>query len=225
MTPQIDAPPQTQTAVKIAASAEELNLIGTEGTGGVIWQRQMPEGFQTWIEGLSPLNLPSARAILPPQETRALVTEICETANTPAGPNRDWLIDDVCALTDTFVRIMSAPFLQLRFDVVADNACRKFHVDMVRARLICTYRGCGTQYSVQLDDRDPKQIGEVKTGDPILLRGNLWPSQEPNQLRHRSPPIDGTGETRLILVLDAVETLEDPHTILLSEPKRRLSFA
>ncbi len=213
----------SQEPVKTVDRARDLSLIVGDGVGGVIWQRQMPEGFQNWIDGLSPLRLPAVRAILPPQETRAVVTEVCQDANTPNGLHRDWLIDDVCFLADTFVEVMNTPFLQLRFDVVSDDACRKFHVDMVRARLICTYRGKGTQYGVQPDGIEPRHISNVRTGDPILLRGNLWPSRKPNHLRHRSPPIAETGDTRLILVLDAIETLEDPRRVHVLEPKHRIS--
>lgn len=44
----------------------------------------------------------------------------------------------------------------------------------------------------------------VATGSPLLLRGTRWPAQPASGLLHRSPPIEGTGETRLVLVLDPV---------------------
>ncbi len=37
----------------------------------------------------------------------------------------------------------------------------------------------------------------------------LWPEQPASGLLHRSPPIEGTGETRLVLVLDGVMDLDD----------------
>ena len=209
--------------VKIVENGDDLCQIGRDGVGGVIWRRQIPEEFRNWIDGLDPQLLPSARAILHPQDTRALVTDICDAAKTPAGSNREWLIDDVCALADRFVDIMSSPYLQLRFDVVADDACRKFHRDMVRARLICTYRGRGTQYGIAHGAADPQRISDVPAGAPIFLRGNLWHDPAAGDLRHRSPPIAGTGETRLILVLDAVQNRDDPRRVQLSEPKRSIA--
>ncbi len=209
--------------VKHVKYGDQLDLISLDGVGGVIWSREIPQEFQRWIDSLTPLNLPSARAVLPVQKVRALVMDACDSVDMPAGPNRDWFVDDVCDLAERYARVMSTPYLQLRFDVVADNACRKFHMDMVRARLICTYRGHGTQYGVAEGDADPQQICDVPTGAPILLRGRRWPDQEPSALRHRSPPIAGTGETRLILVLDAVQTLDDPRAVILSEPKRTIA--
>ncbi|ESQ13779.1 MAG: hypothetical protein N838_33160, partial [Thiohalocapsa sp. PB-PSB1] len=49
----------------------------------------------------------------------------------------------------------------------------------------------------------------VPTGAPILLRGTLWPEQPKSGLLHRSPPIEGSGETRLLLVLDPMDGPED----------------
>ncbi|EEE38158.1 hypothetical protein RKLH11_1999 [Rhodobacteraceae bacterium KLH11] len=104
---------------------------------------------------------------------------------------------------------MSATFLRLRLDVVTTNACRRFHIDAITARLVCTYRGTGTQYGVSTDGADPQRVFTVQTGSPILLRGTLWPAEPPSGLLHRSPPIEGTGETRLVLVLDPVTDPED----------------
>ena len=52
--------------------------------------------------------------------------------------------------------------------------------------------------------RLPSQVFMVPTGAPILLRGTLWPTVPRSGLLHRSPPIEGTGETRLMLILDPV---------------------
>ena len=218
-------PTELSACVKVVEQGDKLRFIALDGVGGVIWRRYVPLEFLNWIDSLSPLNLPSARIVLPVQEVRARITEVCDTANMPAGSNRDWFVDDVCDLADRFAEIMSTPYVQLRFDVVADNACRKFHMDMVRARLICTYRGHGTQYGIAQGDTDPQEIYDVPVGDPILLRGRRWPDQAPSAVRHRSPPIAGTGETRLILVLDAVQTLDDPQAARLAEPKRTIAVS
>ncbi len=44
----------------------------------------------------------------------------------------------------------------------------------------------------------------VPTGAPILLRGTLWRADPKSELPRRSPHIAGTGETRLVLVLDPI---------------------
>jgi hypothetical protein len=137
------------------------------------------------------------------------VQHLFDMANLPAGPERDWLQADIVRLADMFSDLMTASFLRLRLDMVTTNACRKFHIDAITARLVCTYRGTGTQYGISTDGADPKRVFTVQSGSPILLRGTLWPAEPPSGLLHRSPPIEGTGETRLVLVLDPVTDPED----------------
>ena len=69
--------------------------------------------------------------------------QTCEASGLPDGAERARLVDDAAALADIFAGLMRARHLRLRFDVVTTNACRKFHIDAVTARLICTYRGTG----------------------------------------------------------------------------------
>jgi hypothetical protein len=124
------------------------------------------------------------------------------------GDARKMLVEDIVALADMFSGIMNAPYLRLRLDVIETNACRKFHMDAVTARLVCTYRGTGTQYGTADGDQDPRHIVTVPTGAPILLRGSNWPVTTNGDLRHRSPPIEGTGETRLVFVVDPIFDLD-----------------
>ncbi len=195
--------------VSMADTPQGLSAIKGPGCAAAIWRRALDPDLQSWIDGLEPARLPKARVILPVDEVRSTVLEICELCETPDGPDREALVDDVTALADVFARLTSARHVRLRFDVVTTNACRRFHIDAVSLRLLCTYRGTGTQYGVAADGADPERILTVPTGAPILLRGTLWPEQPSASLRHRSPPIEGTGETRLVLVLDPVNEPED----------------
>ena len=122
------------------------------------------------------------------------------------------LIDDVAVLAQLFADVMRSPYLRVRLDVITTNACRKFHIDALTARLVCTYRGTGTQFGFSENGADPTDIETVPTGSPIVLRGTRWPETPSSGLRHRSPPIEGTGETRLVLVLDPITELpKGPH--------------
>ena len=158
---------------------------------------------------LAPGRLAERPGYAEPKDAREVVTQICEACGTPGGPERRMLVDDTAAVAEIFGTLMGARFLKLRFDVIATNACRRFHIDTVTARLVCTYRGTGTQYAFPITEDDPSEVFTVETGSPILLRGILWPERPNSGLRHRSPPIEGTGETRLILVLDPIIDPED----------------
>ncbi len=195
--------------VAIADQPEGLSTFLKPGCAAALWRRQPAVGFQNWISGLSPDNLPEGRIVLRCDAVRSVITELCDISQTPAGPHREQLIDDVAALADIFSDVMQTTYLRLRLDVVTSNACRKFHIDAIKGRMICTYRGTGTQYGISTNGDDPSRVFTVPTGAPILLRGTLWPEKPASGLLHRSPLIEGTGETRLVLVLDPIDDLED----------------
>ena len=200
--------------VGVADDPDGLTDIHRPGVAAVIWRRQPIRDFQDWIDRLDPAalpRLPRTRLILQPYAVRDAVEAVCDGSGTPDGAERDRLVDDIAKLSSIFAGLMSAPFLRLRIDVVTTNACPKFHIDAVTSRLVCTYRGTGTQYGISTDGADPRRVFIVPTGSPILLRGTLWPERPSSGLLHRSPPIEGTGETRLVLVLDPVLNPEEEH--------------
>jgi len=59
------------------------------------------------------------------------------------------------------------------------------------------------------DNRLPVTVLSGFLGAPVLLRGSLWPPKTETGLLHRSLPIEETGETRLVLVLDPIFDLEE----------------
>ena len=195
--------------VAVADRAEDLDLIRRPGCAAAIWRRQPALSFQTWLEKLDPDLLPKARVILRPKAVRDELQKLFQSFDTPVGPEQDALIDDATMLADRFAQMMTAPYVRLRLDRVTTNACRRFHIDALSARLVCTYRGTGTQYGISTDGADPGRVFTVPTGSPIVLRGTLWPETPKSGLLHRSPPIEGTGETRLVLVLDPIYELEN----------------
>lgn len=199
----------TSFGVDVTDRLEGLATIHQPGCAAAIWHRHPLPGFQSWISALDPDNLPTARVILRPDAVCTTVAEICEASGTPPGAERDRLCEDIAAPADIFAGLMRARWLRLRLDVVTTNACRRFHIDAVTARLICTYRGTGTQYGVSTGGGEPRRVFTVPTGSAIVLRGTLWPEAPRSGLLHRSPPIEGTGEARLVLVLDPLDDPED----------------
>jgi len=195
--------------VGIGDRPENLAVIRKPGCAAAIWRRQVPKGFQTWINKLHPDQLPAARTVLRAVDVDAVVQNLCDVAGMEDGPEGEWLIDDIASLSSQFAGIMRAPLLRLRLSVVNTNACRKFHIDALMARLICTYRGTGTQYGISNDGTEPRKVFTVATGCPMVMRGTLWPETPASGLVHRSPPIEGSGETRLVLVLDPIFDREE----------------
>ena len=197
------------TGIAFVDQPEELTTFLQPSCPAAIWRRQSTPDFQSWVDTLDPMRLPQGRVLLRPSAVRSAMAEMCAEVNTPQCPQRDHLIDDVATLAHVFAEVMDAPYLRVRLQAVTSNACRKFHMDAITARLVCTYRGAGTQYGISVDGDDPQRVFSVPTGAPILLRGSQWPETPMSGLLHRSPPIEGTGATRLVLVLDPVFELED----------------
>ena len=190
--------------VAVVDEPEALDVFRQPGVAAAIWRRQPLQTFQQWMNELDPDRLPSARLILRTDKVHEAVTLVCEQAGLRQSAERKLLVEDISALAEIFAGMMDVPFLRLRLDVIRSNACRKFHIDAVTARLICTYRGIGTQYGISADGSEPRRVFTVATGAPILLRGTKWPEPPRSGLLHRSPPIEGSGKTRLVLVVDPI---------------------
>lgn len=115
---------------------------------------------------------------------------------------RSWhvpLLADIVDLSHRFAALMEIDDVSIRLEAISGNACWKFHSDYVRARLLTTYVGPGTEWALQgengLDD-----VHRIPTGHVGIFKGREWTPD--GLLLHRSPPIAGTGDVRLLLVID-----------------------
>jgi hypothetical protein len=198
--------------LRLTKEIAELPKFLEKDCAALLWQRQVPAALRTWLEQLNPDLLPRGRLILQPRAIAEALAHLGDMSGLPKSKERTWLEDDITQLAAAFSELLDAPYLRLRLDVVTTNACRKFHMDAISARLICTYRGTGTQYGQSVGGDTPAPIHTVPTGSPFLMRGSLWPTEPNFGFVHRSPPIEGTGETRLVLVLDPVfDPAEEVH--------------
>lgn len=153
----------------------------------------------------------------------------------PAGPFRRALTRDVERLARTLMRIGGVDELRFAFGVVTTDQCRRFHEDYVRLRLITTYAGPATEWvpepevdrsghSTDHDARlsshsgarfDERSVRRAAAGHVLLLKGNQHEHGGPGGI-HRSPPIERSGQRRVLLTLTAgarrelVEVLANP---------------
>lgn len=184
--------------------AEDLARIQDAGIAAAIWHRSRDPGFAAWIDSLPPDELPRLRALVAVPAVESVVQAACEAADLPPSPWRDMLAGDSAALAALFGAIMATPLVQLRLDVIQTDACKRFHLDRVPARLLCTYRGRGTEFGPAAPEGGVTRISALAPAEAAIFRGSLW-RHEDCGLLHRSPPITGTGETRLLLVIDLPE--------------------
>ncbi|MGB0262071.1 MAG: DUF1826 domain-containing protein [Henriciella sp.] len=189
--------------VQIVQHRQDLDAIKLDGVEGVIWDRPIPHAIipalNDWTIGMGE----DVRQCMQPDQVEAFAASVFEAWGGLADIAKQWLAADIAQLARHLANILSAPRIQLRIERVTDNACRKFHKDMVRARMICTYAGPGTQFGYSAGDgAQPAHAETVATGAPILLKGKRWPLAPTGHVLHRSPPIEHLNLTRLVIVIN-----------------------
>lgn len=142
----------------------------------------------------------------------------------PLLRGRGALVRDMQALAALLCQVAGVRHARVRFDVITGMQCPRFHIDNVKARLLCTYRGVGTQWLEEVD-ANPSKLGEGSGGladevsglilrpDAVrtlptfavaLLKGRLWPANPGRGAIHRSPPVDRYATPRVMVAIDAL---------------------
>ena len=142
----------------------------------------------------------------------------------PDHCGREALQSEIGWLMQVYTDLLGCPSAALRIEVLERPMCPRFHVDRTGIRLVCTWRGPGTEW---LDDgwADRNRLGpgsrglsdetsglmlpgaEVKkipTFAVGLLKGSLWQGNAGRGAIHRSPQVDPGAMPRVMLSLDAI---------------------
>ena len=199
--------------VKTVNTPRGLYSIKNSKCAAVIWRRQPVSNFEAWINAIMPSNLPKARIILRPEIVRKAMVDLLEALKLPNCAEREMLIDDIAALANIFADIVHATYLRFKLTVIQSDVFTEFHQDQASAQLVCTYRGRGMHYEHSINGEKPREIYNVPTGSPIILRGTHWPELAISNVLHRPPQTHGVSDTMLVLTLDPVLDLEKqaPH--------------
>lgn len=184
--------------VLLCHSLEALLEAGLgDGAELAIWPRQLPPEMVAAFEMLDCSSFEDIRFTGPPRDVFQRAWVWLSQAHWPALV-RQTILGDVKAAF-ACVRDIDAD-CTFRLEYVTDDACRKFHKDDTDFRLITTYFGPGTQWRVERAGEEPGNIGEMKPHEVGMLLGQRCGLA--NCVLHRSPPIEGSGQARLVLVLD-----------------------
>ena len=189
-------------------AAEGLAAIGNPGMELVIWRRALPRRLQAWLERLDAACLPDLRVLVRPGDLRRAVEPHLDRCGMPPGDLRDLLLGDVDDLVSAFAGIIRSGLVDVRLERVSHDACWKFHRDYVEARLLTTYRGPATEWVQPIDAgralREQKSykgpLERLRVHDVAIFKGNC--TGPGSGIVHRSPPVAGTGCTRLLLCLN-----------------------
>lgn len=130
------------------------------------------------------------------------------------------LAADIAWLAECVADLAGAPSAGVRLEVLERAMCPRFHVDRTGLRLLCTYRGPGTEWlddasadrrwlgggPDRLDDAvsglivDPTGIQRLSAGAVVLLKGSAWPGNAAAGAIHRSPAV--AAPPRVVLAID-----------------------
>jgi len=205
MNPRLAMRPSSVTAMNHSADPRVLGTIAMPGVAVAVWQRQPDPPWQEWLDALPAQRLPVLRQTLRPCDAVAAVTAACDSAALTAGHHRQSLIADVAQLTLLAAGHLGALMVNLRLEVTDGQSCPKWHLDSVRARLLCTLRGAGTQFGPAVGPAQVGAVHQMPTGAVGLFRGKGWP-RDGSAILHRSPPAIA-GQTRLLVVVDPVDEM------------------
>ena len=192
--------------VQIVDRLDGFDAILGDEVDAVIWRRRPPPSIMSTLARLRPTKVASDRACVSVDEVSDRVSAFLNQTTLVDKQAHEWLREDAENLARQFVQLVPPHRILLRVEWVCDNACRRFHRDRVKARLICTYTGPGTQFGIADEGEQPTRIESVPTGSAVLLKGKLWPTAPHMPVVHRSPPIEGTHTPRLVIVMNEVST-------------------
>lgn len=194
--------------VRTVETREDLITFNKPTTELVIWERSLPSGFKEWIDHIDTSNLPDTRFLVQPNDLCSALGPMLGDCSLPAGQMRDFILEDIDRLVTVFAEITNSDLVDIRLERIEHNACWKFHRDTVEARLVTTYRGPTTEWVQMIDaeraiDEQTDYDGPLEhlgDGHVAFFKGSC--AGHNSGIVHRSPPIKGTGCTRLLLCLN-----------------------
>ena len=192
-----------------------LRLILEPGMNFCLWQRPVCQATSQELLPLKAHQLPDVRCRISPASFDDDVSSLLQQQGLDPSAFGNWRTD-LRQLADLFFSISQGRAVTLRLETTATDGCRRFHVDQTHLRLLCTYRGPGTEWlpDEQVDrvaqaDGAPNE-GIVRFGEPSrfqpfwvgVMKGDAYPDNAGRGLVHRSPPIADSGQTRVLVCLD-----------------------
>jgi hypothetical protein len=174
----------------------------------VLWRRPLPQCLTAWLNRMEPKSLPHLRILVDVGAVREALGSELNQVEARYAAMRNLLIIDIETLVQTFAQIAQSKQVDIRLERIEVNACRLFHRDSVHFRLLTTYRGPSTEWvetefaqiALRNSGRFCLPIRRLEDYDVAVFRGSH--SAPDRGVVHRSPPIEKTGETRLLLCIN-----------------------
>jgi hypothetical protein len=200
--PSVAAPPRS--AALLTTSAADLAAILEPGCSVAILRRRPQPDIAACLDAAAAADVLGGgfRITLAPGEAPY-------AALLPDAPGRDALVRELDAVAELYADLLGCPRIGLRWEVASAAMCPRFHTDRVGIRLLCTYRGPGTEWidPAAADPGADIAAGRIRHAQPfdlVLLKGEAWPGHEGSGAVHRSPGVPREAAPRVLLALDAI---------------------
>lgn len=180
-----------------------------------LWRRTPLEMVAREVARLRAADLPDVRCPTSAATFGADIDALLQRQGLDPRAFSAWRAD-LHRVAGLFFAVSGTADVTARLETTETDGCRRFHVDRTRLRLLCTYRGPGTEWLPDEQvDRDAQgngapneqilRFGEPSRFEPFwvgILKGDAYPGNAGRGLVHRSPPIAGSGRARLLFCLD-----------------------
>ena len=202
-----DAPPRRRAIAVSGTEPEVLLDVLRPEVNLAVWHRDLPS-----LLGPALRRLAEAAPFTAVAEDTPEAAVDALAAKLPAAAPLDLLLD-IRRLATVFAAVAdTGSVVRIRLEAITGPACHRWHADAVGLRLLCTYRGAGTEWlpiaggAAIARHLDPKALpcarAQLATGAVALLKGEGFAGNAGFGCIHRSPPAGPGERARLLLCLD-----------------------
>lgn len=181
-----------------------------------VWRRPQQQAIAREVSCLGATDLPDTRYSTSADSFDKDIASVLREHGLDPESFSHWR-DDLGRLAEHYFQLRGGRQVTLRLVTTGDYGCRRFHVDRTHLRLLCTYRGPGTEWLPDAQvDRAAQSTGApneeiIRFGEPSrfstfwvgLLKGSAYPGNDGHGLVHRSPSVECTDPTRVLFCLDS----------------------
>ena len=129
----------------VGNQADVLQRILNHGVNLSLWQRPAQQAITQELLPLEAGQLPDVRCRTSPASFDADLCVLLTKHDLDPLNFEQWRID-LGGVAERFFGISKGREVTLRLETTATDGCRRFHIDHTHLRLLCTYRGPGTEW-------------------------------------------------------------------------------
>jgi hypothetical protein len=218
--PAANPRPYFPNSFAVTDCAAGLERIFDDGVSVCIWHRPVDIAIYTYLDKAMPTVAPERTARVSTADPR--FDELL--AGLHGAPDPSSFVFELCGLVDLFSSLTGADSIGVRLFCGNTRPCPRFHVDRLGLRMVCTWRGPGTewiehgavnrQFFAGSANRPPDehsgllppgaQVHQMRPFDIGVFKGELWPNNGNRGAVHRSPRLPPLASPRVMVTLDAL---------------------